>query len=40
MCLFPQGIDVNHPENNPGGGSRNAPSLLSVVASIDGMLGQ
>jgi hypothetical protein len=37
-----QGIDINHPENQPGGGggSRNSPAIVAVVASMDGMLGQ
>jgi hypothetical protein len=34
-------VDINHPESQPGGGgSRSAPSIVAVVASMDGMLGQ
>ena len=36
---FIQGIDVNRPEQQPGG-NRDGPTVVSVVASMDGMLGQ
>lgn len=34
------GVDVNHPEDQMGGGGKQGDSVAAVVASMDGMLGQ